>query len=553
MTSQPEIDYVSHNQLYASILVSSPETEVFWSAPGNKMHNISSIFLTNFSSVDIVVSVKLNDKIIYHDITVPADRTYIISDSIILNANDRIFVVKASPNSMSCTIFGTTSFTDKGISVLESNAVAGKEIFSVQEHDAIIKSISVSAQANDSIDLAIWNKKQYSSFYVDILEDVYVSNNKDLSDFTLISPSLYPGLRAGLVDYVNGFYIFAGVWNGFIVLTTQDFVTWNSYSSAQSVGGVHQSAYNPNNGVYLLSGTDSQNTLKIWSTTDFINWSYYSEPSVFSYMLPIYDDIFFNKFIYAKGSYFYSSDNGISWTQTNKFNPGWFGAEYPPVKIGTSYYYPNVSYTNAEFTRKVRAVNFGNPGISLFPNTNFDIPIPAENFGEDYRYFWSIVGHNDKFFAYCSYAVADESTGENGLQYNFIVSTQDFVNWNTSISPFGLVEGGNVSLYSVFDKIVLVRQGSSTIAESDDGITWSIKTLPSPVSAGFSVNNSQYFAAVERSVTTPSNTDYLYKNHQISEKQTMTIKTGYTISNDYGIYAKSQNQNTNFFVFGREV
>jgi hypothetical protein len=104
----------------------------------------------------------------------------------------------------------------------------------------------------------------------------------------------------------------------------------------------------------------------------------------------------------------------------------------------------------------------------------------------------------------------------------------------------------NSDLGKVF--VTTGREGSSQFSSlSTNGITWTARSLPSSTGWNGSGAGSYYISS------TTANQDYIFKSTPILGNETITVKAGYTMSQNDQVRVRSNNGTSNFNIFGGEI
>jgi hypothetical protein len=150
---------------------------------------------------------------------------------------------------------------------------------------------------------------------------------------------------------------------------------------------------------------------------------------------------------------------------------------------------------------------------------------------------WSSVAYGNGVFVAGSY-------GSAGLS----ATSTDGITWTARSMPVpSSASEWRLAFYNGI--FVGVRNGVSTngAVYSTDGIAWISTSLPS--STGWSyVYGDSYLA-----LSTTTNKDYIFKSTPILGNETITVKAGYTMSENDQVRVRSNNGTSNFHVFGAEI
>lgn len=122
----------------------------------------------------------------------------------------------------------------------------------------------------------------------------------------------------------------------------------------------------------------------------------------------------------------------------------------------------------------------------------------------------------------------------------------DGITWTSGTSP-GTVVGSNIETY-LQDYIAVYPYNNSVanVALSTDGTTWTYS--PSFQRSGYWFNLIGYHSVKSQF----NNKDYIVSK-TIQPRETITITGGYTLSEDNGVYFKSQNGTSAVNIFGGEI
>ena len=150
---------------------------------------------------------------------------------------------------------------------------------------------------------------------------------------------------------------------------------------------------------------------------------------------------------------------------------------------------------------------------------------------------WTSVAYGNGVFVVGSYGGAGLSAySTNGIT------------WTSNTMPVPHVASEwRIAFYNNIFFGVKFGVSSNAAATSTNGITWTARSLPS--STGWqNVGAGSYFIS---SIT--QNQDYIFRYNQVLGNETVTVKAGYTMSENDQVRVRSNNGTSNFHVFGAEI
>jgi hypothetical protein len=151
--------------------------------------------------------------------------------------------------------------------------------------------------------------------------------------------------------------------------------------------------------------------------------------------------------------------------------------------------------------------------------------------------FWSSVAYGNGVFVAGSYGAAGLSA-----------YSTDGITWASSTMPVPHVASEWViGFYNNIFFGVKYGTSSNAAATSTNGITWTARSLPS--STGWqNVGAGSYDSYISI-----DNKDYIFKSTPILGNETVTVKAGYTMSQNDQVRVRSNNGTSNFHIFGGEI
>lgn len=151
--------------------------------------------------------------------------------------------------------------------------------------------------------------------------------------------------------------------------------------------------------------------------------------------------------------------------------------------------------------------------------------------------FWSSVAYGNGVFVVGSYGVAGLSA-----------YSTDGITWTSNTMPVPHVASEwRIAFYNNIFFGVKYGTTSNAAATSTNGITWTARSLPS--STGWeNVGAGSYDSYISI-----DNKDYIFKSTPILGNETITVKAGYTMSQNDQVRVRSNNGTSNFHIFGGEI
>jgi hypothetical protein len=150
---------------------------------------------------------------------------------------------------------------------------------------------------------------------------------------------------------------------------------------------------------------------------------------------------------------------------------------------------------------------------------------------------WRSVTYGNGIFVAASYNNANQT----------IYST-DAITWTQGTLPtIGAAVAWKLNYYN--NVFFATGKGVTTnqAATSTNGITWTARSLPS--TAFWNSNGAgSYFIS-----STTQNEDYIFKSNPILGNETITVKAGYTMSENDQVRVRSNNGTSNFNILGGEI
>lgn len=353
-----------------------------------------------------------------------------------------------------------------------------------------------------------------------------------------------------------------------------DGITWTATTLPENVG--HSSVTFGNNifiitrGLYfnqsnVSNGVSFPSANIAYISTNGTIWTISTLPGNFVWSSIIYGNGVFTSVTYTANSTVSAvSTNGITWTQGTMPPARWASVTYGDEKfVSVAVYGPPsrsidkiaaYSTNGIAWTQSTLPVNSmwnsvtygGGKFVAISGFWSYSAAVAISTDGITWtqgtlpqsRSWFNIEYGNNTFIAVGNWLSA--STHET-----YAAST-DGVSWVLRTFPASLywksINYGN----NIF---VAVALNSQISAASTDGITWTQGTLPS-VQQWQDVGYGSL-----QSINYPSttNSDYIFKSHDILPNETITIKGGYTLDSNNKIRIKSTNGTSTFHAFGGEI
>lgn len=357
-----------------------------------------------------------------------------------------------------------------------------------------------------------------------------------------------------------------------------DLITWTNASMPAPVNWTSVT-YGPQG--WLTAGYDMMNGLSLAKTNDLSVNAWSSLPTGF-FSSPLSSDV--QGAFYANGKYHVYSMNGII-SAPNLAGDNW--DTYGPYLMnagvpGTS----SVVYGNGKYvvvpgasgaiwySTDLQTWNSSTPAFTnqapskvSFVNNMF-IANPEPNSGASDEFAistdgitWTIstIGYSSIWksgVAYNNgkYVMAPYTTGDMVPGPKVAVST-DLITWTVNdLPPSGDVMFNGTYMKNVAfanNHFVISGEMSGKYYKSTDAITWTIGDAVDGIMDGINWENAG--KALVSIAPSPQAADYIAYNVNVDGNETITIKSGYTLSENNAIYVKSANGTTTFSTFGAEI
>jgi hypothetical protein len=286
--------------------------------------------------------------------------------------------------------------------------------------------------------------------------------------------------------------------------TSTDGITWTARTLPSSTGW-YSVAFG--DGVFVTTALSSAAAA---TSTNGITWTARTLPSSTTWYAVSYGGGVF--VVVSSTTAAASSTDGITWTERTLPSTGF-----------TKVTYGGNTFVAIGGTSKAAT---STDGITWTART---LPTTANS--------WSSVAYGNGVFVTGSYGAAGLSA-----------YSTDGITWTSSTMPVPHV--ASEWIIGFYNNIFFgVKYGVSTnaAATSTNGITWTARSLPS--STGWAnIGAGSYFIS---SIT--QNQDYIFRYNQVLGNETVTVKAGYTMSENDQVRVRSNNGTSNFHVFGAEI
>ena len=352
----------------------------------------------------------------------------------------------------------------------------------------------------------------------------------------------------------TSYFVATGGTSGLTALTTNG-ITWvQSSIPGTASGGWREIKYG--NNVWVCVRYNSTGAAV---STNGINWTARSLPSEGQWSQVAFGN---NIFIATpEGTSGYpqphaaSSTDGITWTgRTTGLANGtyYFGGSFGNNIFLFHQFYSNIAITTTDAVTWTQRTL---PASSLWRASTFGggLFVVIEQSGS-----MSLVSTDTITWTQGSLPV---SSAWKGLAYGngyFVASSSDNASPG-AVSTNGIVWTAvtlppktNIHFEIGFAVDKFVAVGSSLTntqlaGTSTNGTTWTATTMPS------SATWSRVGSANIPTASTTANQDYIFKSNPILGNETVTIKAGYTMSENDQVRVRSNNGTSNFHVFGAEI
>lgn len=282
------------------------------------------------------------------------------------------------------------------------------------------------------------------------------------------------------------------------------------------------------NGSYYVYGQNQLN-----SSTDLVTWTNYT-PYLMNNGVGISSAVYGNGKIVAvpgaSNTINYSTD-GMNWSSSQVPNT---------ITAGTK-----ISFVNNNFVINPESMVGASENIAISTDA---ITWTISTIGYSSTWKSGVAYNNGK------YVMAPYTTGDMVPGPKVAVST-DLITWTVNdLPPSGDVMFNGTYMKNVSfanNHFVISGEMSGKYYKSTDAVTWTVGDIVDGMMDGIAWENAgKASVSVEPS---PQAADYIAYNVNIDGNETITIKSGYTLSENNAIYVKSTNGTTSFSTFGAEI
>jgi hypothetical protein len=308
-------------------------------------------------------------------------------------------------------------------------------------------------------------------------------------------------------DVSVGNDVFVSVSNNSAAATSTNGITWTARTLPVNAQFL-DIAYG--NGRFVTAGISTQTSI---ISTNGISWAIATIPFNDDWRYISYGDGLF--VLASSGSGVVNSTDGITWTQ------GTFPAGFSTNVI-------DLVYGGGVFLA-LGYNGFSGTSTNGITWTGRTTPTTTN--------LWRTATYGNGIFVAASYNNSS----------NTIYST-DGITWTQGvITTIGSQSLWNLNFYNNVFFAIGEGLSSSQVATSTNGITWTARSLPSSTGWNGSGAGSYYISS------TTANQDYIFKSTPILGNETITVKAGYTMSQNDQVRVRSNNGTSNFHVFGAEI
>jgi hypothetical protein len=357
-----------------------------------------------------------------------------------------------------------------------------------------------------------------------------------------------------------------------------DLITWTNASMPESSTwrcveygpqGWLASGFGGNMGAATYAKTTDLSSAT-WSSIDLSQYSFgTAEPIGSFYVNGSY-------YVYGEGNFFNGSTDLVSWTDYRPYlnNAGVMGTN--SVAYGNGKFL-SVPGATSEVWYSTDAITWGSSMISSFTPSkvsfvnNMFVLNPEMMLGSSeniaistdaitwtistigYSSAWkSGVAYNNGKYVMVPYTNANQSPMVP--EAKVAVST-DLITWTVNdLPPSGDMMFNGTYLKDVAfvnNHFVVSGEMSGKYYKSTDAVTWTVENEVDGMNDGIAWEKAG--SASIAIAPTPQSADYIAYNINVDGNETITIKSGYTLSENNGIYVKSTNGTTTFSTFGAEI
>jgi len=406
--------------------------------------------------------------------------------------------------------------------------------YSVPENNsALVKSININNTSSSA--------DTYSIAFLDSAEPVeqsYVVFQKPFSNRVQISTDLLTWTNASMpapadwssVTYGPLGWLASGydMTSGGILAKTTDL----SSEVWTPTGGGSFGATNSIAGSFYANGRYYVHTnVEIHSSTDLITWTNYSPYMMNDGVVGSQSVAYGNgKIVAVPGA------SGAVWHSTDGFT---WGSSSPAFSSASP---DKISFVNNKFV--ISAYSFMGGSDEVAVSTD-GVSWTISTIG--YSSLWrSRVAYGNGKYVIAAYTSSDADTTPR------IAASTDLITWTVSTLPTDVTPGTyNKNIAFVNNNFVISGEMSGAYYKSTDAVTWTTQLAIDGMMDGIAWENAASANIITAPV--PQSSDYIAYNVNVEGNETITIKSGYSLSENNAIFVKSTNGTTSFSTFGAEI
>jgi hypothetical protein len=249
-----------------------------------------------------------------------------------------------------------------------------------------------------------------------------------------------------------------------------------------------------------------------------------------------------------------SSTNGITWTtSTLPVSSSWRAITYGNglfVAVSSTYNSTVAAYSTDAITWTQTTTPGGMRSEDIAHGSGVFVVVESEGspiYSTD-AITWTQTTMNTPFMYWRAITYGNGTFVAVAQFYREAAISTNGINWTPTTLPsdpaWSEIVYGN-------DLFVALGGQSTEAAYSTDGITWTTTTIAD--NGNYRTAGAVYGTPLSLQYPSTSNSDYIFKSHEILGNETITIKGGYTLDSNNKLKIKSTNGTSTFHAFGGEI